>query len=119
MSETKKDKEFRKIENEEVRNKKELIWDCIKTGKELEILSIFHEGKFNSPLSQEYLNYSLDFYNYFKEKGESEAYSKYMSVAKTIEKMANDKIFEDYSKKINERKITFWDDEDYDSDDYE
>ena len=107
MSEIKRNKKFHEIENYEVINQKDFIWDSIKEGKEIEVLRIFHEGKFNSPLGGDYLDYSLDLYNYFKSGGESEAYSKYMSVAKTLEKMANDRILEDYKKS----KTNFWEDD--------
>ena len=64
------------------------ICESIDEGVEMEFLDIMHRETFGRPISEEYLDFADDCYTFYCFVGKDDRHSKYLSVVKTLKKMA-------------------------------
>lgn len=72
----------------------QIIYDSITDHEEFKLLDEYHEIFFNKPITMDYINYSLDIYNYYKNNDKIETiYESLYETIKYIEEDYNDLLY--------------------------
>ncbi len=85
----------KKVENYSERDWKKVedrVHNAIDHKREIQILEYFHKSFFRKPLDDQYLDFSLEMYTFYRGEYHSKRESKFKSLIKTILLMADERI---------------------------